>query len=75
MNLSPPTLEFSRNKQISNNIDQELKTPSYTPHPEQSFTNRVTEHQKKLLCDLPSQKMKPDICNESSCSTDAPFCS
>ena len=47
VNVSPSTLEFIRNKQISSHVGKELKNPTNTPPQEQCFTNTVVEHQKK----------------------------
>ena len=64
LNLSPASLEFSRNKHISSHPGQELKTPTNTPSPEKSFTKQGGIS-KKILSGLPSQKLKPDLCNGS----------
>ena len=79
MKLSPPALERSRNKQISSQVSQELKTPTNTPPPEQSCTGIVAEQQQqKKLSGLHSQKFKANLCPIKilvQYSIDAPFSS
>ena len=59
MNLSSPVLELSRNKHVSSHFVQELKNPTKTPPPKQSFIKLSGRKPKKVLRGLPPKNLKP----------------